>query len=147
MTIAARTPLVLLLVLGGCARPDSLSVSECAARPPGFLTQGEFLAAHPASFRADLVSNSLRLDAAGGLAWNGARVSGAEAEALLRQVAAQDPPTSSYLHFTWDRKAPCANVAGARTMIDRHLACAASGRCIEGPAPRLFPPPPTGRRP
>lgn len=87
-----------------------------------------------------IVGNSLRLRSGDNLEWNGYPVSRLEAEQMLAGAAKLNPRPP--LHLEWDKSVTCDSVNSVRRLVDVHLACASSGLCIEGPAPRLFPPPP-----
>ena len=128
------------LLLSGCSAAVPELASDCPIDRHGFLSETKFQQTYGDS-AAYLVSNSIKVGSRGTIEWNGQPVSLSEAEALLSRESEQDDSTGSYIHLEWSQGAPCEIVDLMRRSAARHYRCNSTKRCIDGPAPSLFPAP------
>lgn len=83
--------------------------------------------------------NVIKIARSGAVTWNGADLTTQHGfvpalELYLGAVAGFEPEPYSAIDF--DRGAPCDSIKIVRALMNKHLTCARSQNCIQGPGPR-----------
>jgi len=75
----------------------------------------------------------VRIGKAGGIEWNGTRVTLAMVRRYLSSAAALTP--QPFVSIDFERGTRCRDVVAVRSAMNAALACGSSDRCLQGPAP------------
>ena len=125
-----------MLAAGSC-HPAPTPHLDCGIAPPGFAPASRYYARG-----IEPLTNTIHLDRAGAVSWNGVRLGEPEEDAAglktldsyLASTAQLNPVPATTLMV--DRGTPCARLAAVRALMERHLHCSTGAGCLQGPLPQ-----------
>jgi hypothetical protein len=125
-----------MAVLTSCSNPKGsasyVAGTDCGDLPPGYHYANDewFWSQQPKGVEPPFV-NVIKVDGSGRLTWNEstAPVTEAEVDDYLRQMALMGSP---YIAIDFKAGTPCVPIQKVRALMNKHLLCAESRKCLQG---------------